>query len=213
MTTRFGTPVVRPENDRTITVSNIGEVPLDGVSVRVSGVHSTDFSIVQNGCSSGHLGISSSCIVTVRFTPTWSKERQADVVITLPTGPRSVGVSGTGRTQVLTGTMTTTDAADSIQYRVELGAIEIDKTTFILGLGPGITWRKEMDLPTGSGTARIGVQDNLAPVSQTIPASALLQSSIKLRKAKTFGIMAEIWSGRRAEWEGGAHVTLTWVRD
>ena len=69
-----------------IRMHNIGDIPRLIQRVRLGGPHPSDFSIFEDSCSDRDLGPLQSCMVNLRFQPTATGDRQAELEITDATG-------------------------------------------------------------------------------------------------------------------------------
>jgi hypothetical protein len=106
------------------------------------------------------------------------------------------------------------ETADVIRYEIEQDVLS-DKTVvlFVIQLGVGVTWRKELDLPGEGERMYLGVQDGPQPASMTIPVDRVAHSWIGLRKMKFLGGMWEVATATDSRWTGGSRVVITWVHD
>jgi hypothetical protein len=81
---------------QTVTLSNIGSQPLNVTNVTVSGAQALEFAQTNN-CI-GTISASSSCTISVVFTPQSGGSRNATVLIAsnAPGSPHTIAVTGTG---------------------------------------------------------------------------------------------------------------------
>lgn len=86
---------------QTITLTNTGTAVLSITSIGLSGTNPGDYFQSNNCPIGGNLGISSSCVVTVTFTPLATGARTATVIFTdsAVDSPQTVTLSGTGISQ------------------------------------------------------------------------------------------------------------------
>lgn len=82
---------------QTLTVTNIGNAPLEVSAVQIGGNDQPDFAVASNGCVDP-LAVQASCTMTVTFTPGAVGARSATLEIGSNSagGPTSVPLSGTG---------------------------------------------------------------------------------------------------------------------
>jgi hypothetical protein len=112
-----------------------------------------------------------------------------------------------------TGTVHTGDG-DLIDYRIAAGAKPADEVEFVLELGPGLTWRKELVLHADDGEWTIAVQDATRSDRNGLYRHQLPNGRLRFRKAKTFGIMNDVHGlGSLDQLPTGALVTFTWTKD
>lgn len=121
--------------------------------------------------------------------------------------PRSWAERASGQIAVADG--------DQIDYVVQPGLKPEDEVEFVLELGRGLTWRKELRLRDGAGGEwTIGVQDAATSNRKALHRNQLAGGSLLFRKATTFGIMSDIHGlGNLDQLPAGACVTFTWRRD
>jgi len=79
-----------------ITVTNTGGATLNVSSVTVTGTNATDFAIASNNCTA--VTVNGTCTVSVRFTPSGTGERQANLQFTddASSSPQILALSGNG---------------------------------------------------------------------------------------------------------------------
>jgi hypothetical protein len=121
--------------------------------------------------------------------------------------PRSWAERGSGQIATADG--------DQIDYLVQPGQKPASEVEFVLELGTGLTWRKELVLRDGAGGEwTIGVQDTTRSDRNGLHRDQLPAGSLLFRKAKMFGIMSDVHGlGNLDQLPAGARVTFTWRRD
>lgn len=113
----------------------------------------------------------------------------------------------------LSGSIYTADG-DVITYVVEPNAVGTDEVEFILKLGSGITWRKELVLIADDGQWTIFVENAHTEGSNGLYRYQLQNGRLLFRKAKFLGIVTDIHSlGNLDHLPTGARVTFVWTRD
>jgi hypothetical protein len=111
------------------------------------------------------------------------------------------------------GSVFTSDG-DRIDYVVAPGARPADEVEFVLALGSGLTWRKELVLHADDGEWTIAVQDATRSDRNGLYRYQLPNGRLVFRKAKTFGIMTEVHGlANLDQLPTGAQVTFTWATD
>jgi hypothetical protein len=103
---------------------------------------------------------------------------------------------------------------DRIDYLIRMGAKPADDVEFIIELGDGLTWRKELVLHANDGERMIGVQDATRSAHAVLHRHQLKNGHLLFRKAKLFGIMTDIHRlGNLDQLPLGAEVKFTWMKD
>ncbi|MFG3604616.1 hypothetical protein [Micromonospora chersina] len=103
---------------------------------------------------------------------------------------------------------------DAVDYRIEAGAKPADEVEFVLNLGTGLTWRKELGLHAKDGDWTIAVQDSKRTDANGLYRYQLPEGQLRLRKAKLFGAITGVLELNDLDrLPAGARVTFTWVRD
>ncbi|MCW3816733.1 hypothetical protein ONA91_20000 [Micromonospora sp. DR5-3] len=103
---------------------------------------------------------------------------------------------------------------DAVDYRIEAGAKPADEVEFVLTLGSGLTWRKEIGLHAKDGDWTIAVQDAKRTDANGLYRYQLPEGQLRLRKAKLFGAVTGVLELNDLDrLPAGARVTFTWVRD
>lgn len=93
---------------RDVTVTNVGDEALPGLSTRVSGAHAASFAVQANACRQG-LAARESCTLTLAFAPTTTGSQAATLTIEGGAGgTRDVALSGTGTAPALLGVQPST---------------------------------------------------------------------------------------------------------
>jgi hypothetical protein len=111
------------------------------------------------------------------------------------------------------GHLTTWDH-DRVDYRIEPARVAADTVEFVIALGDGLTWRKEIHLEAQDGQWTYGVQDAERTASNGLYRYQLPQGRLVLRKAKEFGAMRDVLVLAELDrLPEGSRVTFTWVRD
>ncbi|MGH8769640.1 MAG: hypothetical protein ACREV2_00450 [Burkholderiales bacterium] len=111
------------------------------------------------------------------------------------------------------GSIHTADG-DVINYSIETNAVGPDEVTFILRLGAGLTWRKELVLIADDGQWTVYVQDDRQEDSNGLYRYQLANGRLLFRKAKLFGVVTDIHGlGNLDQLPRGARVTFLWERD
>jgi hypothetical protein len=107
-----------------------------------------------------------------------------------------------------------TGAADRIDYVVAAGVRPADEVEFVLVLGDGISWRKEIVLHADDGEWTIAAQDGTRRAANGLYRYQLPNGRLVLRKAQTFGIVGDVHGlGSLDQLPDGAQVTFTWTKD
>jgi hypothetical protein len=133
----------------------------------------------------------------------------ADVPMGQPL-PRSHPLAWSERPQ---GHFVTRDL-DQVDYQVEAGARPDDDVEFVIQLGNGITWRKEIVLKADDGEWTIAAYDDVRSAANGLYRYQLSNGQLRLRKAKVFGVLSDVLElGDLAQLLTGARVTFTWIRD
>lgn len=105
-------------------------------------------------------------------------------------------------------------AGDRIAYAITAGAKPADEVEFVLALGTGLTWRKELVLEADDGQWTIAVQDATRRDQNGLYRSQLPNGHLRFRKARMFGIVEDVHGlGNLDQLPGGAQVTFTWMQD
>jgi hypothetical protein len=83
---------------QTLTVTNVGNAPLQIGTVAITGPNATDFSIVSNNCASSTLATGATCTVTLRSRPSGIGLRTAQLTMSAddPRAPYAVQLTVTG---------------------------------------------------------------------------------------------------------------------
>jgi len=83
---------------QTVTLTNIGNVPMSVTSVQLSGAGASQFGLVDNQCGGVSLDPNASCVVSVNFAPTKAGNLAASLVFSdnAPGGTQSVSLSALG---------------------------------------------------------------------------------------------------------------------
>jgi hypothetical protein len=107
-----------------------------------------------------------------------------------------------------------TGAGDRIDYVIVPGARPADEVEFVLELGAGITWRKEIVLHADDGEWTIAAQDGTRSDRNGLYRYQLPTGGLRLRKAQTFGVVGDVHGlGSLDQLPTGAQVTFTWAKD
>src|SRR5262249_7191582 len=90
----FGMQPLSSDTQKTVTVTNVGNASLTGILVSVTGVNTSDFSIVGDDCSSTSLPPNTSCLVTLAFVPNAAGSRAASLTLSSNAGgsPRTASL-------------------------------------------------------------------------------------------------------------------------
>ena len=105
---------------------------------------------------------------------------------------------------------------DRITYTIEPNAVgvEVNAVEFVLKLGPGITWRKELVLIARDGQWTLFVENTRTQDSNGLYRYQLPNGSLRLRKQKFGG---EIWNvhtlSNLEQLPAGGRVTFVWEKD
>jgi hypothetical protein len=112
------------------------------------------------------------------------------------------------------GTVYTADG-DEIDFTVRPNEVGADEVEFVLELGDGITWRKELVLRDGGGGEwTIAVQDDTRSDRNGLYREQLPGGALRFRKAKMFGIVTDVHGlGNLEQLPTGARVTFRWRKD
>lgn len=111
------------------------------------------------------------------------------------------------------GSMHTSDG-DRIDYAIREGAKPADEVEFLIELGAGLSWRKELVVHTNDGEWMIAVQDATRSDRKSLARHQLKNGHLRFRKAKIFGIMTDIHGlGNLDQLPTGAQVRFTWAKD
>jgi hypothetical protein len=103
---------------------------------------------------------------------------------------------------------------DRVDYRIDPQAVPDDQVEFVLQLGDGITWRKELVLKADDGEWTISAQDANRSAANGLYRYQLPHGQVRLRKAKAFNLMHDVLElGDVDRLPIGARITITWVRD
>ncbi|WP_290055934.1 hypothetical protein [Amycolatopsis solani] len=131
----------------------------------------------------------------------------------IPVGPPLPPSHPTAWSERPGGHLVTRDL-DRVDYQVEAGARPDDEVEFVIRLGDGITWRKEIVLQADDGEWTIAAHDDVRSDANGLYRYQLANGGLRLRKAKAFGVMTDVLElGDLARLPVGARVTFTWVRD
>jgi hypothetical protein len=114
------------------------------------------------------------------------------------------------------GTLTTADSPDSIEYAIIHNVVAADAVEFHLQLVGSVTWKKVLNIPDGEGTS----WDIVAEGANADASNGLWASQVKngqfltFSKAKFLGGSAPVLRlGDLENLSGGDRVTFRWVRD
>lgn len=111
------------------------------------------------------------------------------------------------------GSILTADG-DKISYVIQPNALGTDVVEFILRLGAGLTWRKELVLSANNGQRTAYVVDNRREDSGKLDRHQLPNGRLLFRKAKEFGIVRDIHSlVNLDQLASGARVIFVWDKD
>jgi pimeloyl-ACP methyl ester carboxylesterase len=94
----FGGELVQTSSLAVTILTNNGTAPLTGVSASIGGINPAEYAIASDSCSGAPLPVSSSCLVTISFSPATLGVRSASLTLSsnAPGNPPSVLLSGTG---------------------------------------------------------------------------------------------------------------------
>jgi hypothetical protein len=108
-----------------------------------------------------------------------------------------------------------TSDGDKIDYVVLPNQRPQNEVEFVLQLGDGLTWRKELVLYDGTGGSwTIAVQDDIRSDRNGLYRDQLPAGSLLFRKMKGLGAIVDIHTlGRLDHLPEGAQVTFTWIKD
>ncbi len=81
-----------------VTVTNTGGTTLMNLDVKVSGSHSGDFVIVNDGCSGIAIQPSNTCVIDLKFHPSGGGAKVASISVTAAGGSASASLTGVGVT-------------------------------------------------------------------------------------------------------------------
>jgi Abnormal spindle-like microcephaly-assoc'd, ASPM-SPD-2-Hydin len=182
---------------QTATIQNLGTIAYSFSGFTLAGANASDYAISANTCG-GSVGATSSCAVSVTFTPTGPGIRTASLQITdtAPGSPQAVSITGTGLGSSLTVTsglafpatgMSTTSAPLGVSIQNTGGAPVTFSSIAFTGTNPGdfafsgntcggtVTAGASCQLSvtfspqaTGSRTASITITDNATNTPQTV---------------------------------------------
>jgi len=98
-TLSFGNIRVGSSTTKSLTIQNNGTATLNFTSFTFSGAAPGDYSITQNTCAGGPIAVRGKCSITIRFAPTVTGLRTANLVLVddAPNSPQSVPLTGNGR--------------------------------------------------------------------------------------------------------------------
>jgi hypothetical protein len=103
---------------------------------------------------------------------------------------------------------------DQIDYQVEAGLRPADEVEFVLVLGDGITWRKELVLKADDGQWTVAAHDGVRSSANGLYRYQLPNGRLTFRKAKAFGVMTDVLDlADLGQLPAGARVTFSWLRD
>lgn len=102
--------------EKPLVIANTGTASLYIDELSIEGEHPGDFAVVDNTCFGGPILAEDGCIVSVRFSPTRTGLRRADLVIrdSASGSPRRIALSGVGVQRSPAPTPTPTPAAPTI---------------------------------------------------------------------------------------------------
>lgn len=113
------------------------------------------------------------------------------------------------------GTFTTSDG-DRIDFTVERGVVGSDVVEFVLALGPGITWKKVLNMPDGGGSSWDIVAEGAGgAASNSLWAGQVNNGQVlTFRKAKFLGFLADVYTlGNLQGLTPGSRATFHWMTD
>jgi hypothetical protein len=98
-TLSFGRIRVGSSTTKSLTIQNNGTATLNFTSFTFSGAATGDYSITQNTCAGGPIAVRGKCSITIRFAPTVTGSRTANLLLVddAPTSPQTVLLTGDGR--------------------------------------------------------------------------------------------------------------------
>jgi hypothetical protein len=105
---------------------------------------------------------------------------------------------------------------DDIDFRIERAVVDPSKVEFLLRLGPGVTWKKVLNMPDGQGSSWDIVAEGVGGKGTNGLWAHQVHNgqSLTFRKAKFLGVMTDVFTLR--ELDGltpGSRVTFIWVKD
>jgi len=109
-----------------------------------------------------------------------------------------------------------TPDGDRIDYAVEHGAVGQDVVEFVLTLGPGVSWKKILNMPDGEGSNWDIVAEGAGAASSNGLWAHQVQNgqSLTFKKAKFLGSMCEVYKlGDLGGLAPGSRVTFCWAKD
>ena len=152
---------------QSVTVTNNGNSPVTFSSIALTGANSGDFAISNNSCpvGAGSLAATSSCSVSVTFSPSANGSRIAAITFTdnASGSPQSVGLTGTGQVPTYTlnlnpGSLTfalqntgTTSAAQAVTITNNGNSAVTFSSIALTGANPGDYSISADTCPVGSG--------------------------------------------------------------
>jgi pimeloyl-ACP methyl ester carboxylesterase len=94
----FGTQPLSSNTQKTVSVTNLGNAALTGILASVTGVNSSDFSIVGDDCSNTSLSPNTSCLITLAFVPSAAGSRAASLTLSSNAAgsPKTANLIGIG---------------------------------------------------------------------------------------------------------------------
>jgi hypothetical protein len=94
----FGSQPIPSATPASVTLTNVGTAALSNISASIVGANTSDFQISGDGCSGQVLQPSSSCLITVTFSPQLAGVRNASLSVSdnAAGSPQLVTLTGTG---------------------------------------------------------------------------------------------------------------------
>ncbi len=94
----FGSQPIPSATPASVTLTNVGTAALSSISASIVGANTSDFQISGDGCSGQVLQPSSSCLITVTFSPQLAGVRNASLSVSdnAAGSPQLVTLTGTG---------------------------------------------------------------------------------------------------------------------
>jgi hypothetical protein len=106
-------------------------------------------------------------------------------------------------------------APDRMEYTIAPNAVGADAVEFVLEAGPGITWRKVLNLKDGRGGSwDIVTQDQQTSDRNGLYVDQLPDGTLELWKARAFNVMTHVATlGDLDQLPPGTRVTFRWMAD
>ena len=119
----FADTGVHATSNASITLSNVGALPISNLTTALSGANSADFSVVENKCAS--IAAGAACSISVAFTPADMGARRATLAVTsdASNSPRVVFLTGNGVTPISGATLSPTSLDFGKQDQGTLSAV------------------------------------------------------------------------------------------